>query len=87
MKRFERDGDYWVIRDVTGNEHARFETNMGLTEMLVVQWRTAMLQDGEAAADMFLHGICLGVMHCTMLSMQSGQPLAPYVAPPPPEKE
>jgi len=29
-KQFFRNGDYWVIRDVLGNEHARFETNTGV---------------------------------------------------------
>lgn len=83
MKTFQRDGDYWVVRDVFGNEHARFETHKGITEMLVVQWKTAMENHGEQAADWFLHGICQGVVHCTTVSMETGKPLQPYRAPPP----
>lgn len=82
-KTFERDGDYWVIRDVFGNEHARFETNKGIAELLVMQWRTALVNHGEQDADWFLHGICQGVVHCTNLCMETGLPLGPYVAPPP----
>lgn len=88
MKRFVRDGDYWVIRDLAGNEHARFETNKGVTEMLVVNWNLALSEHGEVAAEWFLHGVCQAANHCTILSMAEGKGLAPYVSPPPqPPKE
>ena len=91
MKRFVRDGDYWLIVGPMGNEYARFETNSGIIKMLVINYQMALERHGDEAADWFLHGICQAVNHCTIMSMQSGKPLSPYVSPdgpiPPPGED